>query len=251
MYKVWIYITDPIWNNEFSYQERIALWSIDESPASLGKIFVPSLIQGNLDDLKEGSEIVFEEVVNNKLISCTWLKHFIKASLFAKEGEGDSWIPVYIVDNHNHALTFRNECRVNIGKSEHLIVVHIDQHADTKENNEELKIENWEWNEIENFVNTKTNVGNFITAAINSWIIKKVIQIRTDYALQHLNLSISQPLNTIVDIDIDFRVDKEVTQEDIDIIRRLIKQAKLVTIATSPYFIDQKRAIEIVKRILQ
>jgi len=251
MYTFWIYITDPIWNNEFSYQERIALWSIGESPASLGKIFVPSLIQGNLDDLKEGSEIVFEEVVDNKLISCTWLKHFITTSLFAKEGEGDSWIPVYIVDNHNHALSFWNEYRLAVWSFERIVVIHIDQHADTKPNNEEWRMKNWEWNEIENFVNTKTNVGNFITAAINSWIINEVIQIRTDYALQQLWASSFELWANIVDIDVDFRVDKEVTQEDIQIIRTLIKQAKLVTIATSPYFIDQKRAIEIIKKILQ
>gem|GEM_PF-6221680 len=37
----------------------------------MGKIFVPNLIQGNLDNLEEGSEIAFEEVIDNKLISCT------------------------------------------------------------------------------------------------------------------------------------------------------------------------------------
>jgi len=92
-----------------------------------------------------------------------------------------------------------------------------------------------------------------------------VIQVRTDYTLQQLptlNLPVRQAgfkhQAHIVDIDVDFRAcpsdrreDKEITPEEIQIIRKLIKKAKLVTIATSPYFIDQKRTIEIIKAILQ
>ena len=60
-----------------------------------------------------------------------------------------------------------------------------------------------------------------------------------------------QKYNYILDIDIDFRVEKAVTSQDIEIIQKLIKNACLITIATSPYFIDQKEAIEIIKKILQ
>ncbi len=241
MYKKSIYITDPIGNNEFSYQERLALWS-------LGEIFVPNLIQGNLDNLEEGSEIVFEEADKGKLISCTWLKHFVQLEY--------KWIPIYIVDNHNHALSFRYKYRLVIWTFERLVVFHIDQHADTKPNGNicpPLKKEGWckAQEDLEDFVHTKTNVGNFITAAMNDWIINECIQIRTDYALHHFDNSSIIQWNIIVDIDIDFRVGKEITQADIQIIRIMIKQAKMVTIATSPYFIDQKRAIEIIKQIIQ
>jgi hypothetical protein len=58
-------------------------------------------------------------------------------------------------------------------------------------------------------------------------------------------------MNYILDIDIDFRVDKEITPEEIHIIRKLMTQVKLVTIATSPYFIDQNKAIEIIKKLLK
>ena len=129
MYKVWTYITEPIWNNEFHYDERIALWS-------LGKIFVPNIIQGNLNDLEEWSEIVFEEaeftesgnggIVDNKLISCTGLKNFIQT-----EYKG---IPTYIFDNHNHALFFRYRYTKQFEETKPFVVIHIDQHADTKEN---------------------------------------------------------------------------------------------------------------------
>jgi len=54
----------------------------------------------------------------------------------------------------------------------------------------------------------------------------------------------------ILDLDIDFRQDKEATEADVKIIRKLMKQAELVTIATSPYFIDQARAITIIQKFL-
>ena len=235
MYESWTYITDPIWNNEFSYTERIALWSV-------GEVFVPNLIKWNLENLECGSEIVFEEAVNWRIVSCIWLKHFIQTDY--------DWVPIYIFDNHNHAMTFRTHYRLNVWALQRLVVLHIDQHSDIKENNAEFKIKNAEKHSIESFVNEKTNVGNFITTALNSWIINEVIQIRTDYTLHHFNIATVQQWSIIVDIDVDFRVEKELSEEDIQIIRNLIKKAKLVTIATSPYFIDQHEAIEIIKELL-
>lgn len=236
-------ITEPIGNNAFSYDERMALWSA-------WKIYVPSLIQWTIEDVAIGTEIAFEEVVNWKLISCIWLKHFVQLEYHDT--------PIFIVDNHNHALSFRywtkwsppftERGRYPEGMGDFFTLIHIDQHADTKDNTNSLSQDE----DVERFINTQTNVGNFITAAINSWIIDEVIQIRTDYALQeHWNTETMQHWNIILDIDIDFRVDKEPTESDFEIIRNLITKAELVTIATSPYFMEQVRAIEIIKKILQ
>jgi hypothetical protein len=63
MYSTPTYISDPIGNNAFSFEERKAL-------LSPGEIYIPSLIQGTLADLQRGSEICFEEVVEEKIISC-------------------------------------------------------------------------------------------------------------------------------------------------------------------------------------
>ncbi len=227
-----MYTTKPVGNNAFSYNERIALWSA-------GKLYIPSLIQWTVTELQQGSEICFEESVNGKLVSCTGLKNFLQTTYHDT--------PVYIVDNHNHALLFRHAQHVNSLTREPVNIIHIDQHSDIKEN-EYIFSEN---DAIETFVNEKTNVGNFITAAINSWIVNDVIQIRTDYALSELvNPLTREPVNYILDVDIDFRQDKEITEDDIKTIRKLMKEAELVTIATSPYFIDQTNAIKIIKQIL-
>ena len=65
-----------------------------------------------------------------------------------------------------------------------------------------------------------------------------------------------QNYNYILDIDVDFwacpsdrREDKtqQEMESDFEIIRKLVDNACLITIATSPYFMEQKRAIEIIK----
>ncbi|MEI6118986.1 MAG: hypothetical protein WCP92_07400 [bacterium] len=40
-------------------------------------------------------------------------------------------------------------------------------------------------------------------------------------------------------------------ESDFTIIRQLLDNVCLITIATSPYFMDQKKAIEIIKHLLQ
>jgi hypothetical protein len=230
MYEIWTYITKPIGNNAFSYDQRMVLWST-------GKLYIPSLIAWTVADLWQGSEICFEEVINGKLVSCTGLKNFLQTTYHD--------MPVYIVDNHNYALSFRHK-HFNISTSQPFNVIHIDQHSAIKPNENIFSPDD----DIETFVNEKTNVGNFITAAINAWIIKDVLQVRSDYTLGNIQHETWNMQPCILDLDIDFRVDKEASETDFEIIRKLIQQSKLVTIATSPYFIEQNRAIEIIKKIL-
>lgn len=251
MYKISTYITKELGNNAFSYNQRIALWSA-------GKLYIPSLIQGTVADLECGSEICFEEaeftesrssgIVDGKLVSCTGLKNFLQTTFHDT--------PVYIVDNHNHALAFwhiHKTLNPQQPQASTFNLIHIDQHSDIKPNENKIPIPG-SWfpiPKVEDFVNEKTNVGNFIPAAITSWIINEVIQVRTDFSLDNLstfNVSTFQPF--ILDIDIDFREGKDITPAEIETIRTLMKHAEIVTIATSPYFIDQEKAIGIVQKIL-
>ncbi len=232
MYEREKHITQAIGNNAFSYDQRIALWSA-------GKLYIPSLIQGTVADLQQGSDICFEEVVDGKLISCTGLKNFLQTTFHG--------VPVYIVDNHNHALSFRYTYKTSNVQRPTCNVIHIDQHTDIKENENIFSPDD----NIETFVNEKTNVGNFITAAINSWIVKDVVQVRTDYTLQNVQRVTSNVQRFILDVDIDFRADKEATEADLEIVRKLMKQAQLVTIATSPYFMNQEKAIKLIQQLVK
>jgi hypothetical protein len=59
--------------------------------------------------------------------------------------------------------------------------------------------------------------------------------------------------NYILDIDIDFREDKteQEMKSDFEIIRKIVDNVCLITIATSPYFMEQKKAIEIIKLLVK
>jgi len=251
MYTTWIYINKPVGNNEFHYDQRIALWS-------KGEIYVPHLIQWTVEDLEEWSEIVFEEIENWIMKSCTGLKHFVQTVY--------KWIPTYIFDNHNHALFFRYRhtkklissfiskeisTDANVGFKP-FIVIHIDQHADIKENKNSFQATHTSPQEAWGFANYACNVGNFLTSAKDAGIIKETIQIRSEHALHTMEKLDFHKYNYILDIDVDFRegkTDKEI-ESDFEIIRKLVDNVCLITIATSPYFMEQKKAIETIKMLL-
>jgi len=57
-----------------------------------------------------------------------------------------------------------------------------------------------------------------------------------------------------LDIDLDFwhpDMSIEKYQKTIDITKDLMKKSRVVTIATSPYFLDQKLALKILKDLLE
>jgi hypothetical protein len=127
---------------------------------------------------------------------------------------------------------------------------------------------------IRNFAHLECNIGNFITPCIESWLITNMTQIRTEYSLnekseQQWILRKGQIINdsnkklwftdydlwfTIVDIDLDFWA-PEMWISDIaktmEQVRTIMDQADLITIATSPYFIDQWLALDLLHQLLE
>jgi hypothetical protein len=136
-------------------------------------------------------------------------------------------------------------------------LIHIDQHSDCRENENLLNLI-WDENELEKvfrFWNEKCNVWNFILPAIKSWIIKNQFQIRSNNALQ--NLKINKNQNFILDIDLDFclnwiekdRIDQVAIKLLKNKFEEIWRNSLWITIATSPYFLNQQKAIEIIKEI--
>ncbi len=76
-------------NNAFAWDERTAKYRI--SPT----LTIPSLIDGTLEDVVIGPEIVFEEIEDGTLRSCVGLENFVQLSE-----------DMVVFDNHNHALFF-------------------------------------------------------------------------------------------------------------------------------------------------
>lgn len=176
------------------------------------KQYQTPIIQWTLNDVALGTHIVFEEIDEKGwLHQCTWLKNIVQIG------------KITIIDNHDRALEFWE-------KGIH--VIHIDQHTDMR------PVEEW------------VNVGNFLRYALETGVIPGSTQINTEYSLLRYERP-SYPY--ILDIDLDFRdpaMSIEQFDQTIQICKLLIQDAQSVTIATSPYFLDQHLAIELLHKLL-
>lgn len=241
MYKQWFRIKEDTWNNSFSYDIR-------KLKNSKPQIYITNLIQWTIDDIHIWDKIVFEEIDSKlEVQSFVGLKYFIKL-------RQDK--PIYIFDNHNHALFFRYQELFNWNISKWINLIHLDQHTDMNNNSNMIASEaklSYSLEQIFHFTNYKCNVWNFIQPAIQDWLISNVTQINTEYKLlNYWNNETMKYWNYILDIDLDFRHPQmwiDQYTKIIEITKNLISRASLVTIATSPYFLNQTLAIKILKDI--
>ena len=218
-----------------------------------------------------------------KIIEYKWLQNFIKIENRASpllQGEV-GWGTIYIIDNHNHALYFRYKEYFDWNIQKWSELIHIDQHTDMNENKYKISIKQTpsldkgmcpegggickQKETIFNFTNNNCNVWNFIKPAIEEWLIWNITQINTEYSLlnnklpplcwKHERGDRGDSIHTeILDIDLDFRAPEmsiEKYQETINITKKLIQNSRVVTIATSPYFLDQSLAIKILKDLFK
>jgi len=225
-------LESPIGNNSFSFEDR-----------KNKKIYIPALISGSVNDLSVGKEISFCEVNGGIEYNKYGLKQFVHTFIESKE--------IFIFDNHNHAFFFwlfaLKEGVIHKGST----LVHVDQHTDMREPEKyfpDFTAGNLNLKSAFEYTNTVLNVGNFIKPAekLGLFFEVHIIDSSTSFE-QSFNKEI------VLDIDMDvFSEDMDYIPYDFKIekIREYIQQANLITIATSPYFIDQHKAIEIVKEVL-
>lgn len=221
------YIEKPMGNNVFSYDKR------DNK-----SIYVPKLISGTLDDVKLGNKVVFNEVDENEEIKAIGLENMVEYVLGNKK--------IYVFDNHNHAFYFWLKSMMNDEFTRGCKLVHVDQHKDTREpENYDVDINNIE--DVFKYTNEVLNVGSFIKPALQHKIFSELIIIDSLYGF---DLDIEPEF--VLDIDLDiFSSDMDYIPFDfkLDKIKNLIKKAKVITIATSPYFINQEYAIKVLKEL--
>ncbi len=82
-------LTQKLGNNAFAWERRRLEYTRDPI------LHIPALINGTIDDLRVGSDIVFDEIEDGKLKSCVGLENFVQLSE-----------NMVVFDNHNHALYF-------------------------------------------------------------------------------------------------------------------------------------------------
>ncbi|MDR1773797.1 MAG: UPF0489 family protein [Clostridioides sp.] len=236
---VGFYIEKPLGNNVFSYEKR-----------KNKRIYVAKLIKGDLDCLEVGDKIAFDEVLEEEVevestkekeIACFGLKNFVEYNLNEKK--------IYIFDNHNHAFYFWNKGLAENMFTKGCKLVHVDQHKDTRQPNDyNVNIDNLE--DVFRYTNEVLNVGSFIQPAMKYNIFSELFIIDSTYTFSKIQEIKGE---FVLDIDMDI-FSKDMDYIDygykMESIRYLIKKAKFITIATSPFFIEQNYAIKVLKEIL-
>lgn len=215
------FIEDARGNNQFSFEKR-----------QNKKIYVASLKDGELSDVELGSEIVFSEIDEEELEhDSIGLKNYIKLKNYR--------CPVYIFDNHNHAYFFWFIELKRKTYDSQIQLIHIDQHKDMRSPEKEIELDT-SIEQVFKYVNFDLNVGNFIVPALKNKMISEVIIIDSTEGFNRSEF----PNEYVLDIDIDiFSKDMDYIDWNLKVkkIKSLMKNAKMITIATSPYFIEWNR----------
>lgn len=227
------YIEEPWGNNAFSYARR-----------QQQRIYVPPLIHGGLENSAVGEEIVFSEVEEGQEINKVGLQSF----LYFQKSNKD----FFIFDNHNHAFFFWVYAFKFGQLKKGLPLVHVDQHTDMREPEYYLHFsdgKNLDLKTAFEYTNHVLNVGNFIKPALKAGFFSRVEIIDSSFAFDS---SYSEEI--VLDIDMDiFSPDMAYIDHDLKLekIRSYIEAASFITIATSPYFMDQEEAIRIIRELLR
>ena len=244
MYNKWFFIESPVWNNEFSFDKR-----------QNKKLFVPEIIESkSFDEIKfqdDLEKIAFEDFdFDDKLSTNYWLKNFYRFQMWWKE--------VVLFDNHNHAFYFWYEARSRKIIWDKNILIHIDQHADTRDNDKIIsKSDSKSLEKVFDFTNFVLNVWDYIIPAQKEGIIENIVQIRNTKNLEDYLQNFSNKKNNskiILNLDLDFFA-SELDFIDFELKKKVIldvfEKASYVTVCTSPFFVDQRLAVEKFKEIFK
>lgn len=235
--------SEPFWisgkrgNNGLSFEER------ERALGAEPRLYVPSLVEGGLELLKEGEEVVFEDFDEfDRLQSCKGLTHLLRTH----------WgkIPMVVVDNHNHVFYFWWEALFAGLLERGASLVHVDQHKDMR-----VPAKLFEGKSLEDvfeYTNFELNVGNYIVPAKEAGLLGDIQLVTSELAME--DLSFVSRGNKILNIDLDFFA-PELDYIDFlkakQFIHAQLPTTTLITMATSPFFIDQERAIDVLKKLLQ
>jgi hypothetical protein len=242
MYDKPFLIREPVSNNAFSRELR---------PGAV--LFVAALRDGVVADVKPGKAIAFEDIDDDgNLRSCNGLAEFVRI----KWGK----IPVYVFDNHNHSFAFWHLEMIRGTIPEGCTIIHVDQHKDCRTPETflqpgEARVED----AVFGYTNSTLNVGNFIPPALITGLAREVINVDSEAAIDDFDFSkLAGDQMTgrgiILDLDLDFfspDMDYIPEEKKLGFIEKVAPRASLLTVATSPFFIAQDRAVGVFGKIVR
>ena len=224
-------IDEPVGNNAFSFEQR-----------ACRVLQVAPLIRGSLADVLPGEAVVFGEYDEG----CEHRKTGLCQMVYWPHGHKQ----IFIFDNHNHAFFFWAAGLLAGWFPAGLPLLHVDQHRDMRVPPQHYPGKTHQALTLSgafHYANFVLNVGNFIVPALQLGIFSTVQMVDSSHAFRE-----APPPQFVLDIDIDIfapemaYIDEE---EKCGIIRGYIERSSFITIATSPYFIDQPTAIRWIGRL--
>ena len=215
----------PVGNNAFSYERR-----------SCRRLHVPALISGSWEDAVAGDGVAFCDIVDGREARATGLRHFVHVP---RPGQD-----IFIFDNHNHAFSFWAAGFYAGALPPDATLVHVDQHKDTRDPPA------WFTGrgpaEACHYANHVLNVGNFIPPAVRAGWFKEVVQVGSTRDFVEMR-------PRVLDIDLDiFAPVMDYIPEGLKLshLRSWLAGASFVTIATSPFFMEQGRALHYLRELM-
>ncbi len=222
------HIDDPVGNNAFSFSRR----------RNQG-IFVPTLVCGSMAQVCPGEDVVFSEIVDGVEINAKGLERFVHLDIPGKD--------VFVFDNHNHAFCFWYEAISSGVMLKGLPLVHVDQHKDMRAPESLFPSENTDLGQAFYYTNEVLNVGNFIPPALSLGWFSEVIQVGTREAFDQ-----ALPEKFVLDIDMDIFapvMEYIPLEQKLTRLREWVSRASFITVSTSPSFMDQARAVELLHQV--
>lgn len=224
------FIEDAVGNNAFSYDER-----------KCKKIYVAKLKDASIHDVKIGENTAFAEMYDGCELQCMGLENIYHLKIDAYMDKD-----IYLFDNHNHAFYFWCKALSEGKILKGMKLLHVDQHKDTRVP-PSYDVDICDREDVIRYTTDVLNVGNFIMPAIYHSIFDDVEIVDSSYSLERV-----VDYRYVLDIDLDF-FSRDMSYIDfewrMDRVREYISHADVITIASSPYFIEQKKAIEALKML--
>lgn len=245
----WCWLTEAGGNNAFAYHERQ-----QQNAEVAPRLRCPSCRHiSSVDEIKKWTRPTFAEVDTSwNVVTYTWLHHIYQFALPHKTQK----IPVYVFDNHNYAMYYWIK-HILTTTQKPVPVIHLDQHSDLGKTaspypsytTQQARTPEYD-HQLATYVTTHCNVGNFIHPALEAWYISSCIWIKNQYMVEELSTQQAEK-SYILDIDLDFWAPAMGTSFDatLPIVRTLMHHASCITIATSPYFLDQDFAIWLIQKL--
>jgi hypothetical protein len=130
----------------------------------------------------------------------------------------------------------------------------VDQHSDLRPNDAILpSVSSLDPVSAFEFAHASCNVGNYIVPALQSGFVAEMLRIESEgILLGHAADFAELCRGALLNIDLDFfapEMNIEKADLAIGILREGIATAQIVTIATSPYFLDQTLALDLIRKI--